>query len=116
MQIRKMYFSDRDYLRVQVTESFKERNRGLLALDVLEQGEGLLITPCRSVHTFGMGYALDLVYLNKSLKIVKIIKSIVPNRMSIALFAHSTLELNSGEAQRLDLKLGMQLIIMSQAR
>jgi len=107
-----MCFADRNYLQVQVTENFKERNRGLLALNVLEQGEGLLITPCRSVHTFGMGYALDLVYLNKSLEIVKIIKNILPNRMSIACFAHSTLELKSGEAQRLGLKLGMKLIIM----
>jgi len=106
-----MRFADRDCLSVQVTENFQERNRGLLALEALTQGQGLLITPCRSVHTFGMSYVLDLVYLNKSLKIVKIIKNIVPNRMSIALFAHSTLELKSGEVQRLDLKLGMQLII-----
>lgn len=109
MQKKAMYFSNQSCLLIKVTENFKERNRGLLALDELESGEGLLITPCRSVHTFGMNYALDLVYLNKSLEIVKIIKNIMPNRMSIAWFAHSTLELKSGEAQRLDLKLGMQL-------
>lgn len=101
-------FNGRVQLSVKVTESFKERNRGLLALDKLTSGQGLLITPCRSVHTFGMNYALDLLYLNKDLQIVKIIENIKPLRISIALRGHSTLELNSGEVQRLRLSLGMQ--------
>ena len=103
-----MNFDGRVQLSVKVTENFKERNRGLLALDKLENGQGLFITPCRSVHTFGMQYPLDLLYLNKALKIVKIIENLQPLRMSMALRGHSTLELNSGEVQRLGLSLGMQ--------
>ncbi len=108
MLTKQLSFGHDIQLSIQITETFIERNRGLLALDELMEGQGLLITPCRSVHTFGMSYALDLIYLNKGLKIVKIVENILVNRMSFALFAHSTLELKSGEVQRLGIKVAMQ--------
>jgi uncharacterized membrane protein (UPF0127 family) len=95
-------------LTVKVTETFYERNRGLLALSALEESQGLLITPCRSVHTFNMRYALDIVYLNKKNKIIKIVKNMKPNRISYSLKAKRTLELKSGEVARLQLNIGMQ--------
>lgn len=95
-------------LEVRLTESFIERNRGLLALPPLLEGEGLLITPCCSVHTFNMKYSLDLVYLDRALKIVKIVENIAANRMSLSWRAKNTLELKSGEVERLKLSVGLK--------
>jgi uncharacterized membrane protein (UPF0127 family) len=108
MQQMILEFTGREKIKLMVTQTFTERNRGLLALAKLEQGEGLLITPCRSVHSFTMSYRIDLVYLDKQLKVVKIIEQLKPNRMSFALLGYSTLELLSGEVQRLGITLGDQ--------
>ncbi len=41
--------------------------------------------PCRSVHAMGMRYPIDLVYLNKSRTVIKIVESLAPRRMSLCL-------------------------------
>jgi len=98
-------------LTVFSTEGIKERTSGLLSLPTLEPHQGLLLNYCRSIHTFGMSYAIDVVYVTKQHKIIKIVHNIKPYRMSICLFAHHTLELRSGEAKRLALAKGMHLVL-----
>ncbi|MGB1238639.1 MAG: DUF192 domain-containing protein [Pseudomonadales bacterium] len=106
----RLSFTDDEQLGIDVfvTQTFRERNRGLFALAQLQCAQGLLITPCRSVHTFGMGYAIDLVYLNRDFQIVKLVHDMGPNRMSLALCAKMTLELKAGEIKRLQLTNGQQ--------
>jgi uncharacterized protein len=48
---------------VACAESSWERLRGLLGRPALVTGTGLLLAPCASVHSCGMRYAIDLVYL-----------------------------------------------------
>ena len=47
------------------------RLRGLLGRS-LEEGGGLLLTPCGSIHTFGMRYAIDAVYLDKAGRVLRV--------------------------------------------
>ena len=49
----------------------RARRRGLARLDALPAGHGLLFEGCRSVHTIGMRFALDLVWLDGSGAIVR---------------------------------------------
>ena len=93
-------------LTVKKTENTLERTKGLLGSQPLSSDEGLWITPCNSVHTFGMPYALDIIYLNKRFQIRKIISNLKPRRLSINWFAKSVVELKAGVAARLDLKPG----------
>ena len=81
---------------VNKTISALERMRGLLGRPPLQAGEGLLIEPCPSVHTFGMRYALDLVYLDAAGQVLKLVQELRPWRMSSCTRAHATLELPSG--------------------
>lgn len=90
-----------------ITQTFKERNRGLFAFKGLDSEQALLITPCRSIHTFTMKYALDLVYFDSSFRVVKLVKNIKPNRMSCSLNASSTLELLSGGIEHFGIVPGM---------
>jgi len=72
------------------------RNRGLLKHTHLDPGDGLWIVPTQSIHMFFMKFALDIVYLNKSKKVVKIVPNLKPWRISACFTAHSVLELPTG--------------------
>lgn len=91
------------------TENIIERTGGLLRLSPLAKDQGLLIKKCNSIHTFGMKYSLDVVYLNRHYKVVKLVENIKPRRMSLCLKARHTLELLSGEISRLKIKDDMTL-------
>lgn len=60
--------------------------------------DGLLLEPCNSIHTFFMRYSLDIVFLNGSNQVVKIIHNLKPWRMTwIYWKAKKTLELPAGK-------------------
>ena len=102
---------DSNILTVEVANSFFSRLRGLMFRQKLEIGHGLLITPCNSVHMMFMRFAIDVIYLDKDYKILKIVRNLRPwLGLSMCLDAHSTLELNSGEACRLNLQVGQNLL------
>jgi uncharacterized membrane protein (UPF0127 family) len=90
-------------------ESAFDRMRGLLGRPPLKQGEALLIDPCSSVHTIGMGYTLDVVFVDAGEKIVKLCRRVAPLRMAFAFGARATLELPAGEIDRLELAVGDRL-------
>ncbi|WP_299570144.1 DUF192 domain-containing protein [uncultured Shewanella sp.] len=76
------------------------RMRGLLGSKPLSMQQGLLIIPCNSVHTFGMSYSIDVVYLNKKNQVVKIIEALKPTRISGCLTASKVLEIAAGSAEK----------------
>lgn len=77
-------------------DSSAERRTGLLKHTGLEQGQGLWIVPCEAVHTFFMKFAIDVVYLDRKLRVKKTVSALVPWRFSGHLPAHSVLELPAG--------------------
>lgn len=77
--------------------SFSARFIGLMNEKRLENGCGLLIVPCNSIHMFFMKFAIDVIFLDKDKNAVHIIEGIRPWRISrIVCNAHSVLELPSG--------------------
>jgi uncharacterized protein len=82
--------------RIAVADRGPRRRKGLLGRDGLDEGEGLWIVPCESVHTFGMRFAIDLVYLDRAKRVVKVRHSVGPARISASFRAHSILELRPG--------------------
>lgn len=86
-----------------------ERMRGLLGRPALEPGEALLITPCSSIHTLGMRYALDIAFVDAAERVLKLCRGVVPLRMAMAWGAASTVEMPAGEIDRLRLAVGDRL-------
>lgn len=82
--------------RVLVAGAGTDRRKGLLGRDGLATGEGLWIVPCEAVHTFGMRFPIDLVYLDRQKRIVKVRSNVGPWRISGCLRAHSVIELPAG--------------------
>ncbi len=78
---------------VEVADHGAARRKGLLGRDGLAAGEGLWIVPCESVHTFGMTFSIDLVYLDRDKRVKKVRSGVPPWRVSACLFANSVLEL-----------------------
>lgn len=79
-----------------VADTAAKRNKGLLGRKELPHGEGLWIVPCESVHTFGMQFPIDLIYLDRNHKVKKVRSAVRPWRLSACLTAHSIIELPSG--------------------
>lgn len=79
-----------------VADTHWTRFRGLLGLAAADfpEGAGLWIKPCKGVHTLGMAFPIDVVYLDSSLKVVEIRSELRPWRFSPVLVrATSVLEL-----------------------
>lgn len=82
--------------RVQVADRGPVRRRGLLGRSSLRHGEGLWIVPCEAVHTFGMQFAIDIVFLDRRNVVRKVKSNVPPWRLSGCLRARSVLELAAG--------------------
>lgn len=78
---------------VPVATGARARLLGLARLDRDEAGSGLLIPRCRSVHTFGMRFALDLVFLDREGRICSVRRGVGPRRLAWARQASAVLEL-----------------------
>jgi len=62
--------------------------------------EGLWIVPCPMIHTFFMRFAIDVLFLDRELKVVRVMENLKPWRLSPWVFrAHSVLELAGGRLQ-----------------
>lgn len=69
---------------------------GLLRHRSLEPGRGLWIVPSEAVHSFGMKFAIDVIFLDRKRKVRKLTPGMAPRRIAICWTAHSILELPVG--------------------
>jgi hypothetical protein len=95
----------------EVADSSAKRRTGLLKHSSLEPGDGLWIVPCEAVHSFGMKFTIDVLYLDRKRKVKKVRPEMAPRRMSACLTAHSVLELPAGTIARTATQAGDQLEI-----
>jgi uncharacterized protein len=84
--------------RVDVPESHRERARGLLGFDGLESDHALLLERCRSIHTFGMRFAIDIAFLDRSYRVLAV-RRVPPMRVLLPVMrARHVLECAEGAA------------------
>ena len=93
-------------LRLACAKRFSERARGLAKLDAMPPGYALHIPRCRSVHTFTMRFPLDLIWLGKDGRIVRVDRDVPPNRHKACRGARSVIEANAGTADAFVTALG----------
>lgn len=93
-----------------VADGWWSRLRGLLFRPPLEEGEGLLIVPCRGVHTFGMSYPIDVLFLDAERRVTAVEHGLEPWRATgIHGDARSALELPAGTASATGTEVGDRL-------
>ena len=83
--------------------------RGLLGRKELPDGEGILLRPAGSVHTFFMRFSIDVVFLSREGEVLKVARALPPWRTAAARRAKAVLELAADEADRRGIRVGSRL-------
>jgi uncharacterized membrane protein (UPF0127 family) len=97
---------------VQVATRRVDRAIGLLSRRRFNPGEGLLITPCRGVHTWGMRFAIDLVALDQEGVVVDAVAGLGPWRIRLPRRGgFNVLELPEGSLSRSQTQVGHQIAL-----
>lgn len=99
----------RTELDLRVAHGFFARARGLLASAPPAPGCGLLIPRCAAVHTFGMRYAIDVIFLDGDARVLAIHPALPPWRIRRAAGACAVLEMAAGACARTGIRVGSQL-------
>ena len=94
---------------VEVAGTSASRRQGLLKRTELNDSAGLWLAPCEAIHTFGMKLPIDVVFLDRKYRAMKLVTQLPPSRISLCLSGSSVLELASGTIQRCGLRRGDRL-------
>jgi uncharacterized membrane protein (UPF0127 family) len=74
------------------------------------QGSGLWISPCNGIHTMGMRFPIDAVYLDSQKRVLRMYHALVPFRIASLVFkAKSVLELPAGALEITRTQIGDEL-------
>ena len=95
---------------VAVADTSAKRRTGLLKHSSLPSGEGLWIVPCEGVHTWGMKFPIDVVFLSRKRRVVKTRRAMGRRRIAFCLWAHSVLELPAGTLEQTGTEKGDELV------
>ena len=87
-------------LRLHEAVAFGARRRGLAKLAALPPDVGLHLHRCSAIHTFGMRFALDLLWLDREGVVVRIDHGVAPRRQRLCLRARTVVEVAAGGADR----------------
>lgn len=94
--------------------SFQARCLGLLSREAMLKEEGLLLVPGGSIHTLGMRFPIDVVFLNRQMRILGLAEHVRPWRVRVApRGTRRVLELAAGQIAAHRLKEGIYLIVDS---
>jgi len=98
--------------RLLVPRTFIGRGVGLMFRRHLQPGIGMWIAPCSGIHTFFMRFAIDAVFVDRHLRIVRVRRGLRPWRLvPLVLGGHSVIELPAGTLSGLPLERGEALTI-----
>ena len=89
----------------------KSRRKGLLGHDSLPEGSALIIAPSQAIHTFSMRFAIDVAFVSKDGRVLKVRHAVPPRRIAVALRAFAVIELPVGALDASDTKPGDRLQI-----
>jgi uncharacterized protein len=93
--------------KIQIADNFVSRLVGLLNRKNIDKDEGLLIVPSKSIHSFGMQFDFDAVFLDKNNKVVYLIEKMKPFKVSpLVKNSKSVLELAAGVISLTNIKVG----------
>jgi len=92
-----------------------ERRRGLLGRDSLDASAALVISPCWSIHTMFMRFPIDVIFVDRHGRAVRILTELAPWRIAAAAPAHAVIELAAGTLRACDVRVGDELSLVPPA-
>jgi len=95
-----------------IADSVWSRLRGLIGHRPLEAGQGLMIRPCNSVHTFFMGFPIDVLFVSEEGAVVGLAKKVAPYRIGpVVRQAKFVLELPAGMIEKTATQPGDRVVV-----
>ncbi len=92
---------------VAAARSLFARMKGLLGKKEMAEGDGLLIEPCKGIHTFGMRFGIDVIFFDRCNRVLATWRGLSPNRLTPFYFrAAGVLELPAGALDKISAKVG----------
>ena len=88
------------------------RRKGLLGRDSLPEGSAMLIAPSNAVHTFFMRFPIDIAFVARDGRVLKVRHAVPARRMTAAIRAYAVAELPAGALQRADVRAGDSLALL----
>jgi uncharacterized membrane protein (UPF0127 family) len=85
------------------------RRRGLLHREALEDGTALIIAPTSAIHTFSMRFAIDVAFVARDGRVIKVRPALRPWRVAAAWRAFAVVEMSAGALQKSDTRPGDEL-------
>lgn len=107
--VRLLAGADGTRVRVVVANSAWTRMVGLLAHRTLPADEGLWLSPAWSIHTWFMRFPIDVVFVDRDDRVLRIVEAMGPWRLASQRRAHAVIELAAGRARTLGLGEGRRL-------
>jgi uncharacterized membrane protein (UPF0127 family) len=89
----------------------QSRRRGLLGRDGLAEGHALVLAPCSAVHTCFMRFPIDVLFVARDGRVLKIVEQIGAWRVTASLRAFAAIELPAGALRRAGLAAGDRVVI-----
>ena len=94
---------------LQVANCFSERLCGLTQYESHPKGLAFALPHCKLVHTFGMHYSIDLLFVDRNFRVIKICEQVPANAIRGAMDAKHTIELEANVVQQQHITLGDRL-------
>jgi len=92
------------------------RNKGLLGRDSLPEAAAMIIAPCSAIHTLFMRFPIDVAFVARDGRVVKVCASVRPWRIAIAFGAFAAIEMPAGACARSNITRGDLLSIRLRPR
>jgi len=102
------------HLGVGIADTSIRRLRGLLGRWSLRSDDGLWVMPSKAIHTIGLFFPIDVVYLDGSCRVVHLIEHLKPFRIApIRMHCESVLELPTRSIYSSNTQVGDKLLILT---
>ena len=89
-----------------------QRRRGLLGRDSLADDAAMFIAPCVAIHTVGMGFPIDVAFVDAGGRIVRLVHSLQPWRLAASIGGCAVIELAAGRLKEYDVNVGDRLSLV----
>jgi hypothetical protein len=98
-------------MTVEIAATRTSRRRGLLGRDRLDEASAMLLAPCTGVHTMGMRFAIDVVFVDRHGYAVKVVRNLQPWRIALAAGGRAVIEMAAGSLRWGQVLLGDRLYL-----
>jgi len=101
---------------VELAVTSETRRRGLLGRDSLDPAVAILIAPSSAIHTFFMRFAIDVMFVDRDGRVLKVVRNLRAWRMAGSLRAYVTIEMKGGVLGPDDVMVGDVLTLQTEDR